>query len=351
MLLSLCVLLSGMPVAAQSVDQLMQNGQEMLQRGAYSQAVNSFRRVLSMEPDYFEAQFNLGFTYVQWGKNSEAVVELKKALSFQPRNSEVWSSLAVAYDNLRKSADAQAALAKAVEYDPENVTARMNLGAMYANSGKHQQAISLFKQVVAIDGSNGEALLNLARSLVATNAITDAAQYFRRASAAMPDKGDAHAELGMLYWKKHNDLDKAIGEFRAAIAVEGNTAGFYEDLASALEAKGEKQEAVATLKQSLLYIDDSMKKEKVQERIGRLEKSQESAASSSGSGSTISKDQTKEMERALRGDEKKRETRTLETIPVDVTTDLDDVGADSSGKWDPKAEAKKRAQEKKGLEQ
>ena len=74
------MLLAGMQVRAQqSVETLMANGQELLQRGAYSQAATQFKQVLAREPDFFEAQFNLGFTYLQWGKYSEALVELKKA--------------------------------------------------------------------------------------------------------------------------------------------------------------------------------------------------------------------------------------------------------------------------------
>jgi tetratricopeptide (TPR) repeat protein len=353
LIVAVVLVLGSTQVMAQSVESLMSNGQELLQRGAYSQAVTSFRQALSHEPDLFEAQFNIGFAYLQWGHQTEAIQELKKALKMNPRSSEAWSNLAMAYDNLGKPEDAMGALAQAVTYNPENITARMNLAAMYANANHHQQAIAQYKQVIKMDGSNGEALCNLAKSLTSTGAYAEAKGYFKQAIGAEPTKGEPHAQLGDIYWKKDNDLDKAIGEYKLAIAAEPTVAEFYEALAPALEAKKKTDEAIEMWKKAQMYVDDAMKKEKIQDKIDRLQKGPEAAAGPSGSSgsqptSTISKEQTKDFERSLRP-EKTKETRTLETQPVNVGSDFAEMKADT-GSWDLTKEAKKRAQEKKAAQ-
>ncbi|MBN1131210.1 MAG: tetratricopeptide repeat protein [Chitinispirillaceae bacterium] len=335
---------------AQSTESLMNTGQELVQRGAFNQAVTAFRKALAREPDFFEAQFNLAFAYLQWQRYPEAVTEFKKALSMQPRNAEAWSNLAIAYDNLNRPNDATDALYHAVQIDPNNLNARMNLAAMYANANQNQKAIQHYKEVIKMDGSNGEAYLNLSKCLIATKNVKEAKEYLKQAMVNLPNKGDANAELGTIYWKTDNDIDKGIAEYRAALAKEPTNPAFYEDLALALESKGQKDEAIETWKNSLVYIDDALNKEKIQDRIDRLEKGMTGTSSgASGAGSAESgaklKAQTADLERELRGDEQKS-TRSIDAKPVNISKDFDAVSEDESSGWDLEKEAKKRAADK-----
>jgi Flp pilus assembly protein TadD len=330
---------------AQSVESLMGNGQELLQRGAFSQAVTAFKQALSMEPDLFEAQFNLGYAYLQWGNNAQAVTEIKKALKLRSKSSEAWSALAIAYDNLNRNREALDALAQSVNCDPENLTARMNLAAMYANANRTQEAIAQYRQVVKVDTANSEALLNLAKSLIIAGAATEAKGFLERAMTAAPSKGEPHSDLGDIYWKKENNVDKGIAEYRVALTLEPANPAFYQSLAMALENKGQKKEAIDVWKKSLVYIDDALNKEKVQDRIDRLEK----GSSAPPPTSNFSKEQTKDLERELRPETPRKETKRIDTKPVNVSSDFEDVNADSSG-WDLAKEAKKRAQDRKAGE-
>jgi len=319
-------------IFGQTVEFFMNNGQELLQRGAYSQAANAFKEALSREPDYFEAQYNLGLTYVQWGNYPSGVVELKKALNMKPTSSIVWSSLAVAYDNQNNAVGAMDALAHAVNYDPSNVTARMNLAAMFANAKKMPEAITQYRELVKMDGGNVEAILNLSRCLVYINQLGEAKGYLKQAIAAEPDKGDAHSELGDIYLKNEHDTDAAIVEYQAAIMVEQNNATYYQQLAWALENKGRKQEAVETWKKALLYLDDPMQKEDVQTRIDRLEKGAElsgAAGVSTPHEPTMTRSQTEDLEREVRPDSSKEAPR-LKTTQVDVSSDLQQLSDDTS---------------------
>ncbi|MBN2037262.1 MAG: tetratricopeptide repeat protein [Chitinispirillaceae bacterium] len=336
---------------AQSTEELMNTGQELVRRGGFSQAVNAFRKVLAREPDFFEAQFNLAFTYLQWGRYSEAVTEFKKAARMQPNNSEVWSNMAIAYDNLNRPNDATDALYQAVKCDPSNITARMNLAAMYANANRNKQAIDQYKEVIRMDGTKGEAYLNLSKSLIAVNKVQEAKQYLKQAIVNDPNNGEPHSELGTIYWKHDNDIDKGIAEYRRAISVEPTNPAHYDNLANALVKKGQEKEAIENWEKAMIYIDDALQKEKIQDRIDRLQKGPASTASSKTEGSGAEsgaklKEQTKDLERELRRTER-TSSRRIETKPVDVSGDFADMAADTSSGWDLQKEAKKRAAEKK----
>ncbi|MFP4012635.1 MAG: tetratricopeptide repeat protein [Chitinispirillaceae bacterium] len=255
---------------AQSAESLMNTGNQMLQRGAYDQAVTAFRKIVSREPQNFEAQYNLAFAYLGWGRNSTAVQEFKKALSLQPSSSHVWANLAVAYENMGKSSEALGALSKAVKYDPGNITARMNLAATYANHNKMNKAITEYMGVVEIDGSNADALLNLGKCLVGVDRIEEAKNYLTEATIADPQSAEAHWELAQIYWKKEKDLDRALQELRLAANIQP-VSRFYEDMARIQVEQDKKPEAVKSLKKALIYTDEVLVKEKIQANIDMLE--------------------------------------------------------------------------------
>jgi Flp pilus assembly protein TadD len=347
-LIVLFIMSFSISLSAQSAESLMSNGQELLQRGAYSQAVTAFKKVLASEPDFFEARFNLGFAYLQWGNNAQAVAELKKALKLQPKNSEAWSNLAIAYDNLNRSNEAIDALAQAVACDAANMTARMNLAAMYANANRMKEAAAQYRQITAMDSTNNEALFNLAKCLIAGGSVAEAKEVLKKVIAAEPGRGEPHSELGDIYWKRENKIDTAIAEFRLAISLEPNNPAFYQDLATALESKGQKKEAIEVWKKSLPHIDDALNKEKVQERIDRLETSliTTPAFGSGAAAAALSKEKTEDLRRELRPETPRKDTRLLDAPPPDVGSELEQVGSDSTV-WDLTKEAKKRVQERK----
>lgn len=330
-------------VWSQSSEALMATGQQMLQNGAFSQAASAFRQVVGREPDNFEAQFNLGFAYLQWGRNGNAIEEFKKALKLQPRSSQVWSNMAIAYENMGKSADAIGALDNAVKCDPNNLTARVNLAAEYANADRLEQAITQYKQVLAIDGNNEQALVNISKCLISAGKSEEAKNYLKQTTAANPNNANAHCELGNIYLKKDNDAAKAISEYKLAISLKPE-ASYYESLASAYEVKGDKSEAVEALQKALVMTDEVLKKEKIQDKIDRLEgKSVTSTSSSSTSDSFATTNQVTDLKKELR-DKPESETKRIETQPVNVMGDLQDLNSEDDSKpLDLKSEAKKKA--------
>jgi tetratricopeptide (TPR) repeat protein len=340
-----CLLAFGsiVQIQAQSVEEMMQTGQAMIQNGAYSEAATAFRKVVNREPDNFEAQFNLGFSYLGWGRYSNAVTELKKALSLNSRNAEVWSNLAIAYENLGKSSDAAGALQKAVDLDPSNIVARMNLGAMYANANQFAKAAAIFKQVIAIDGTHQEALMNLSKCSMGLGQIAEAKQYLKQAIMGNASNGDAHWELGNILWKKEKNLDEGLKEYELAVKAQPTNAALYDNYANALVEKKMNDKAVEVLKTSMNYTDDVLQKDKIQLRIDQIQGKVSGPAGVPGGTKLTMKDQSGDLKKELRGDPKEN-VQTYDTKPVDVMGDFNDLNDDKDAPvLDLKSEAKKRA--------
>lgn len=334
--------------ALESIESLMASGQALLERGAYSQAVTVFKKVVSRESDNFEAQFNLAFAYLQWGRNNNAVEEFKKTLQWQPKNSQAWANLAIAYENLNKKEEALYCLHQAVTFDPRNITARMNLAVIFVNANHSSQAIEQYKKVLEIDGSNEDALVNLSNCLINEKQYDEAIKYLKKVLIVNPNNGDAHYELGNIYWKLQNDIVKALPEYKLAVTFKPQNLPFYENYVAALVESGEKAQAVEVLKKSLMYEDDVFRKDKIQTQINVLEGNDNHAAKvEDDNGAKFkSKDQISELKKELRKEPSTTETKRLETKPVNVLADLQDISTDTSSAIDLKGEAKKRATNK-----
>jgi tetratricopeptide (TPR) repeat protein len=332
-------------VSAQTIETLMSNGVALLERGSYSQAVTAFRQVVAREPDHFEGQFNLAFAYLQWGRNSNAVEEFKKALAYQPKNSQIWSNMAIAYSNLGKNEEALYALTQAVTYDPENIPARINLASMYANANRPKQAKEQYEKVLAIDPSHEEALVNLSKCYIAEKQFDEAIKYLNKIVEAYPNNGEVHFELGNIYWKRQNNIDKALSEYKLAVTLKPENMGFYDNYEKALLEKGEKVDAIELLKSALLKTDDPLRKDKIQTEINRLETGSTTGQTAIASEKLESKENISDLKSELRkggANEGKR----IDAKPVNVLGDLESLGADTTPKLDLRSEAKRKAAEK-----
>jgi len=303
---------------AQSVESLMDSGNEMLQRGAFDQAVSQFRKVVSREPLNFEAQYNLAFAYLGWGRNSNAVEEFNKALRLQPNNSQAWANLAVAYENQGKTNDAITALSKAVKADPNNVTARVNLASMYANNNKLNQAISEYSSLIKSGHTQPDVLVNYAKCLVTANRIDEAKKYFIEAISGDPGNMEAHWELADIYRKKEKNPVKAKDELRLAINAHPDVPSLYEGLADILEEEGDRKGAIEQLNKAMVYTSEVLVKERIRTRIERLE-----GKSASVPGGSAAASNPGQMQTLKRDDESASKTRTVKTKPVKV--DLGDL--------------------------
>jgi tetratricopeptide (TPR) repeat protein len=352
----MCLFLMASGARGQSVEELMAQGDGLLKNGAYSEAVTVFRKVISQDPRNFEAQSNLAFSYLQSERYSNAVTEYIKAISLSPHSAESWLNLGYAYEKLGKRNKAVEAIHHAVELDPSNVEARMNLAAFYEDANQFDKAAALYEQVIKIDGANrGDAYAGVARCLIEKGNVAGAKKYCLEAISTNPNNAAAHWQLGTIYWKKENKPEDAVKEFKTAVTIDPNTADFYENYALLLEELGRKDEAIATWKSYMVYLNDALKKEEIEQRVAKLERGETVVASK----------EDKKASRALLDQQEKAnldklktemrkssggpgDTRRIDAPPPDVSGDLDDINKDKGDGMDLRKEAKKKAAEDKG---
>jgi tetratricopeptide (TPR) repeat protein len=342
-------LLFAFPAQGQnSVEELMASGNNLLRNGAYTEAISVFRQVVGKEPRNFEAQANLAFAYLQAERYDKAVAEYNKAISLDSRNAECWANIGFCYERLGKTSKAADAISRSVELNPNNLEARMNLAGMYENAGAFDKAIAQYEAAIRTDASRGDAYSGVARCLTEKGNVAGAKKYCQEAIAKDPNNADAHWQLGNILWKKENSQGPALREYETAIKLDENSQVFYENLGLLQEEMGNKDEALATWKKYLIYLNEAMKKDEVQKRIDRLENGE--PVSSGKADAKLNREKASEQNEAQMQQMKselrkggKGETKRMDTKPVDVGSDFDKISKDTAQGIDFKKEAKKKA--------
>ncbi len=332
---------------AQSTEDLMSAGQDLLRNGAYAQAIPTFKKVLMRDPSNFEAQFNLGFAYLNSGRNQNALEELRKASGMNPSSGAVWANMGVAYQNTNENGRAIEAFTRAINLEPQNISARLNLASMYFNVNKANEAISQYKEILSIDSKNGPAAVNLARLLVTKERSPEAKAYLQAVIDADANNADALHELGKINWKQEKKYDLAEKNFRAAIAITPALLECYDDLGSMLEEMGNKNDAKKIYQSALVYADDVLQKESLQKRIDKIDNPDKYKNTKSSSTSTSTATSPHDEMQKMKRDEDTGTVGHMDVGNLNVSSDLSDLAPTDNTEPDFKAAAKLRAKGKK----
>ncbi len=124
----------------------------------YSEAIDTYKKVVALKPDMGYAYVKMGTAYDRINQPAEAVRVLKKAIEYMPRNAVAYNNLGVAYGKLGKFSEEIAALKKAIKIRPAYSSARYNLGMTYLKTGDKTAALKEYESLKTFDEGAAEAL-------------------------------------------------------------------------------------------------------------------------------------------------------------------------------------------------
>lgn len=124
------------------------------QRG---KAVNEFRRVLELDPDFHAALNYLGYTYAESGENLEEALSLVgRAVALEPDNGSYVDSLGWTYYQLGRHEQARDFLERAVRLEPADATLQEHLGDVYVALGQKERAREAYRRALELADDNAE---------------------------------------------------------------------------------------------------------------------------------------------------------------------------------------------------
>lgn len=151
--------------------------------GDLSEAENSYRLVLHMQPDNNEAKLGLARVLMQQGRNSEAGELFQTALKQSPEDPSVLLQVSQFYAEQSQWNQSIQLLKRAVVLDPQNKDIHFHYAVALAHSGDIRGSYNQFRSVL----SERDAHYNLAKIYHSRGDLVSAERHFARVLQIDPD--------------------------------------------------------------------------------------------------------------------------------------------------------------------
>ncbi|MEE2685757.1 MAG: tetratricopeptide repeat protein [Planctomycetota bacterium] len=189
----------------------------------WKSAESAFRQSLEIEPDYYEASFQLGSVLLTLKKTDEAIAFFELAAQDATLHVECRVGQAHCYRLLGKPKQARGILDAVVKDYPNDPAASLELGRLALDEGDYKTAVHWLEPLVRKDLFNTDARYTLASALREVGRVEDAQAHFdavteindQLANASQmsesistrPESSEARLKIGAIYLKYGSESD------------------------------------------------------------------------------------------------------------------------------------------------
>ena len=114
-------------------------------------AVQSYKKALSIKPDYAKAHYNLGGALQELDKLHDSAKSYENAIALEPENAQAHNNLAIVLRELDQLEEAEASCRKAIVLDPEYAEAYSSLSIILYANGDLNSALESIEKAYSID--------------------------------------------------------------------------------------------------------------------------------------------------------------------------------------------------------
>ena len=154
--------------------------------GKLDDAIEAYKKALSIKPDYAEAYNNMGVTLQEQGKLKEAINAYKKAISIKPDYAEAYNNMGNAFKLQGKLDDAIEAYNRALSIKPDYADAYNNMGIALKEQGKPEESIEAYNRALFLEPAFSEAYYNMGNVLHEQGKLEEAIEAFNKALSVNP---------------------------------------------------------------------------------------------------------------------------------------------------------------------
>jgi Tfp pilus assembly protein PilF/4-amino-4-deoxy-L-arabinose transferase-like glycosyltransferase len=178
-------------------------GNNASKRGDNEDAIRYFEQAVSTKPSVFFLN-NLGIAYQESGLYEEAVNVYKRAISINPRHKRPYLNLGVTYRKLGKNEAAEKTYLKVIKISPGYAMAYHNLGNLYSSTGRRDKAIASYKKAIELRPSFIKPYYQLAREYRAIGRFEEEARTLE--SLVSRTKGKVKPSIYKRLWEYYEDI-------------------------------------------------------------------------------------------------------------------------------------------------
>jgi len=239
------------------IDALKQGTFSLLERGGaamrdshFTQAVDIYRRLVTLDPSDPLAYKYLGMALAQSGQRGEALKQYARALQLDPANPAVHYNIGVLLIQDHNEEQAIAQFQKALQLDPGLTAAHFQLANLFMRKGRDADAEREYGMVISLEPQNGFARLMQAMAALHSGAYNRARTLLDQAALALPHDADIANALARVLAAAPDpavrDQSRALRIVQSLVSnQQGDPLEVGITLAMALAAAGRFHEAAA----------------------------------------------------------------------------------------------------------
>jgi len=178
---------SGAESGEDRVVALVTEGNQLLDRRNYAEAVRKYEQAVAIKPGDEDLHYNLAIALAKSGKTEEAKKHYEEALQIFPDYGEARNNLGNLLMKENKLGEAIDQFREAVRILPGNSSFHNNLGTAFGRQGNLTEAITEFKEAVKLTPAYVEARVNLANASLAAGQVDEAITQLNEALRLQPD--------------------------------------------------------------------------------------------------------------------------------------------------------------------
>ncbi len=196
----------------------------------YEEAIDSYKKALTISPKDDAALYNLGIAYKHAGRPELAIEVWKKSSELNPDSPRPLMAIADYYYEKKHYDLAMDEYQRVLRRWPNVQDAHFNLGAVYYKKNLVDFAIGEYKKVLEINEGNDlarKSYVNLAiltsKKVPGEKGLEESMNYAQKALLMKPGDPEALHSLGVIYYRKEM-ADKAIDTFYQVVRASRDPA-------------------------------------------------------------------------------------------------------------------------------
>jgi tetratricopeptide (TPR) repeat protein len=199
--------------------------------------------LLELYPDFPEAFNEIGVVFLRQGRLLEAAGQFRQVADNMPRSAVSRCNLALVHFLQGDFAASGEQARFAVALDPKLAAAREIAGRVAMELRDLPDAIAQFSALVKLEPSNPDAHANLGLAYYRDDRLNEALECYRRVLIFSPHSPEGHNDLGLAY-AKNKMLSEAVRHLKQVIDWRPDNPIAHSNLGLVYYFKGESEEAV-----------------------------------------------------------------------------------------------------------
>ena len=180
------------------------NANKALKEKNYAQGKILLQKILLINPNIFEVNFNLAMLNLQLNDVDASIKYFEKAKKLNPNVSRVYFNLGLAYERKKEIDLAIINYQKVIELDPNNSYAFYNLGSLYQDIYDTEKAEQNLKKSLDLKPNFTQAFINLFNLYDRSNLLEKFSELLEKAKKVLNEKELISFYLGLHEYKKKN---------------------------------------------------------------------------------------------------------------------------------------------------